>query len=94
MFKVSYNVYGGQRSRGSYKGHDYDKIKFTALVDGDSCFGNGKPVILSFSTDKALPALGLTSFSELCVLKFPFKISVGYEFGSDGIPFPCELNKM
>lgn len=93
-FECTFNVFGGQRSCGTFQGHDYDKIKFAALVDGDNCFGNGKPVILSFPTDKALTALGLSGFSELCVLKYPFKIRVSYELGGDGSPFPRSFNKI
>lgn len=91
-----FTVYGGSRSFGVYEGHDYDKIKFTALVNSNDglTFGAGKPVILSFNTSNALKALGLTSYSDLCLLKFPFKIKVSYAFNNSGSPYADGIIKI
>lgn len=84
-----FTIYGGTRSFGVYEGHNYDKIKLTALVNASdgSTFGAGKPVILSFNTPSVLKALGLTSYSDLTLLKFPFKVKVTYAFNSSGSPY-------
>lgn len=91
-----FTVYGGIRSFGVYEGHEYDKIKLTALVNSadDLTFGAGKPVVLSFNTSAVLKALALTSFSELCLLKFPFKVKVSYAFNSSGSPYADGIVKI
>lgn len=91
-----FTVFGGFRSCGVYEGHDYDKIKFTALVNPNDglTFGSGKPVVLSFNTANVLKALALTSFSELCLLKFPFKVKVSYAFNTSGSPYADGIVKI
>lgn len=91
-----FTIYGGIRSFGTFEGHDYDKIKLTALVNTNDglTFGSGKPVILSFNTPNVLKALGLTSFADLCILKFPFKVKVSYAFNASGSPYADGIVKI
>lgn len=91
-----FTVYGGMRSFGVYENHEYDKIKLTALVNSTdgSTFGAGKPVILSFNTSNVLKALGLTSYSDLTLLKFPFKVKVSYAFNNVGSPYADGIVKI
>lgn len=91
-----FTVFGGCRSFGIYENHEYDKIKLTALVNSNDglTFGNGKPVILSFNTPNVLKALGLSSFADLCLLKFPFRVKVSYAFNNSGSPYADGIVKI
>ena len=91
-----FTVFGGVRSYGVFEGREYDKIKFTALVNSNDglTFGSGKPVVLSFNTANVLDVLALSSFSELCLLKFPLKIKVFYDFNSSGLLYASGFVKI
>lgn len=84
---TNYYLCGGIRKKGTYMEHEYDKLTLTVTTSDDSensVFGFGTPVSVKLKTDEVLKSFGLTSYSELCLLKFPVPVRLFFGTGQNG----------
>lgn len=83
----NYYLCGGIRKKGVYMEHEYDKLVLSVTTSDDmenNVFGFGTPVSVKLKTEDVLKAFGLTSYSELCLLKFPVPVRLFFGNSKDG----------